>query len=91
MTYEQELLKKKEKAEAMLIERMDDRRFFANRVGEEVMAGFDPSKANLEDVEIEIEALQEFIERIDSYLKEKAIESQEEVEEPLATSETDNH
>ncbi len=73
MTEEQKLLNKKEKAQNLLKEKLEDRKWFADRVGKELIAGFDGYKANLEDIELEIEILQEYIDNIDKYLRDKNI------------------
>ena len=68
-TYEQQLLEKKEKIEKFLTEKIWDRNYYAKRVGKELICDFDANKANLEDVDLEIEALQNFIDGIDRYLR----------------------
>jgi len=73
--YEQELLRKKRKAEELLAEEIRDRNWYAARVGvggTERPESYDPNKANMENCDIVIEALQNFIEGIDSYLREKS-------------------
>jgi len=71
-TYEQQLLEKKEKIEKLLAEKIQDRNWYAKRVGKEPICSYDPYKANMEDVDLETEALQDFIDRIDSELRKEA-------------------
>ena len=71
-TYEQQLLEKKEKIEKFLTEKIWDRNYYAKRVGKELICSYDPYKANMEDVDLETEALQDFIDRIDSELRKEA-------------------
>ena len=68
-TYEQQLLEKKEKIEKFLTEKIEDRNWYAKRVGKELICSYDPYKANMEDIDLEIEALQNFIDGIDRYLR----------------------
>ena len=63
---------KKEKIEKFLEEKIWDRNYYAKKVGKELICDFDANKANLEDVDLEIEALQDFIDRIDSELRKEA-------------------
>ena len=71
-TYEQQLLEKKEKIEKLLAEKIQDRNWYAKRVGKKLICSYDPYKANMEDVDLETEALQDFIDRIDSELRKEA-------------------
>ena len=75
MTLEQQLLKKKSKAETVLADEMESKEWFIN----ETKKGYDEFRntgleMNIDDSEIKIEALQEFIEGIDNYLREKKFE-----------------
>jgi len=72
-TLEQELLLKKEKEEGLLAEEIRDRNDFSKKIGKDIVDGFDANKSLAEDCDVKIEALQEFIEGIDRYLKEKAM------------------
>ena len=75
ITYKQELLQKKQRAEKILADRIERRNWFAERTGKIVFGNFNPYKANKEDEDLIVEALQEFIERIERYFREKSYES----------------
>ncbi len=73
MALEQELLKKKERIEKLLAEKIEDRNWFSKRVGKNIVCGFDGAKANMEDWDLEIEALQNMIDGINTELRSKEV------------------
>jgi len=73
MTYEQVLLIKKEKVEKILAEKIQDRNWYAKRVGKELICSYDPYKANMEDIDLEIEALQDLVDSMDRELRNEVM------------------
>jgi len=72
-TYAEQLYKKKGKIESILADKIESRNWFARKVGTQLICGFDAFKSNMEDCDLEIEALQGLIDSIDSELRKEAV------------------
>ena len=77
MTHEQTLLEKKQHAEDLLKTRLKDREWYVvNESPNRLIRRDGHFHTNVEDTDLEIEILQDFIENTDKYLKEKTLKKE---------------